>query len=162
MSQTSEIERLVFLIRVVKKELDNLQSTASRVFPSGSLLTENTLQQWISDSEKSERLDAYSGRFGRLQDTLGDKFLPALLKLTQESVGPMISNLDKAERYGWLPSADDWIAARKLRNLLVHEYIEDFSILTDALNSTYKQTSMFVAVANNFIAVASEIIDSKK
>lgn len=73
------------------------------------------------------------GRFGRLQDTIGDKLLPALLGALGETPGPAVDNLDRAERWGWIPSADDWLAIRKLRNQMVHEYIEDPEVLADAL-----------------------------
>lgn len=162
MSKESEIERIKFLIRVTKKEIGNLKATAGRLFKEGNQLSEVELQQWVSDSEKSERLDAYAGRYSRLQDTLGDKLLPAILKLKEEQVGPVIENLDKAERFGWLPSVDDWISARKLKNQLVHEYIEDFTILTDALNTSFDQIQMFEIVADKLIDTASEIINSGK
>jgi hypothetical protein len=43
-----------------------------------------TLRQ---DPEMSERVDAFVARFGRLQDTLGDKLLPRLLQWLAEPVG---------------------------------------------------------------------------
>ncbi|MEQ6886673.1 hypothetical protein [Salicola sp. Rm-C-2C1-2] len=83
----------------------------------------------------SERLDAFVTRFSRLQDTVGDKLIPALLVYLQEKTGPAIDNLNHAEKFGWLSSAEDWIIFRKLRNQMVHDYIEDISVLTDALRS---------------------------
>lgn len=44
------------------------------------------------------------GRFGRLQDTLGDKLLPLLLSLLGEKVSSAIDNLDRAERLGFIES----------------------------------------------------------
>ncbi len=42
--------------------------------------------QWIetleNNIEYSEMLDALVSRFGRLQDTLGDKLLPALIRVS--------------------------------------------------------------------------------
>ncbi len=37
----------------------------------------------------------------------------------------MADMLDRAERVGLLRSSDEWLDARRLRNLLVHEYLED-------------------------------------
>ena len=44
-------------------------------------------------------------RFGRLQDTVGDKFLPTLLSALAETPGAAIDNLDKAEKLGLMASA---------------------------------------------------------
>ncbi|WP_296901678.1 hypothetical protein [Polaromonas sp.] len=57
----------------------------------------------------AERLDAFVSRFGRLQDTVGDKLLPALLSALAETLGPTIDNLDKAEKFRFIESADGWM-----------------------------------------------------
>ncbi|HET7313244.1 MAG TPA: hypothetical protein VFJ08_02715 [Salinisphaera sp.] len=88
--------------------------------------------------DEAERVEAFVGRFGRLQDTLGDKLLPAYLSAEGESPGTALDRLDRAEQLGLLPSADEWLAMRKLRNQMVHEYIEDSNILADALNSGHR------------------------
>lgn len=45
---------------------------------------------------ESERTDAFVARFGRLQDKLGDKLLPELLRCLAEPLGSAIDNLDRA------------------------------------------------------------------
>lgn len=125
--------RLQFLCRVVEKESRYLQETDARLFEFP--LTPDVLAGIAQDSLLAERLDAFVGRLGRLQDTLGDKFLPALLDAVAERKGAAIENLDRAEKLGWLASADEWLEMRILRNQMVHEYIEDFTILADALNA---------------------------
>lgn len=42
----------------------------------------------------------------------------------------MIDNLDRAERLDLIKSTDDWLTMRKLRNQMVHEYVEDPEILS--------------------------------
>ena len=86
-----------------------------------------------ADPLLAERLDAFVARFGRLQDTVGDKLLPSLLMALAEPVGPAIDNLDKAEKFGWIESTEDWMEMRRLRNQMVHEYIEDVAVLASAL-----------------------------
>lgn len=128
-------EKLHFLCRITRKEIDHLVTTTDRLFPSGERVSAETLANWIGDATLSERLDAFVTRFSRLQDTVGDKLLPALLTHLGEERGPALDNLDKAEKFGWLDSADEWMAFRKLRNQMVHEYIEDRTLLADALNA---------------------------
>ena len=82
-----------------------------------------------------ERLDAFVSRFGRLQD-----------------------NLDKAERLGWIESAQTWLEIRKLRNQMVHEYIEDLAILTSALQTGHQHVATLVAAGHSMIAQANRLI----
>jgi len=42
-----------------------------------------------------------------------------------EHPGAAIDNLNRAERLGLLDDVDQWLGARRLRNRLVHEYMED-------------------------------------
>ncbi|GHC35301.1 hypothetical protein GCM10008094_30550 [Aidingimonas halophila] len=112
-----------------------MELTTQRLFSNVGVLTSQDVTAWIEDVDLSERLDAFVARFGRLQDTIGDKLIPSFLNYLGESVGPAVDNLDKAERFGWIDSADDWYSLRKLRNQMVHEYIEDMVILADALET---------------------------
>jgi hypothetical protein len=86
-------------------------------------------------------------RIGRLQDTLDDKLLPALLTALGERLGAAIDNLDRAERLGFIPSADDWMTMRKLRNRMIHEYIENPVILADALEAGHRYVPVLVDVS---------------
>lgn len=131
---TAETERLKFLASVVEREATHLGSTADRLF-QGQQVTEDRVNHWIGSLDLSERLDAFVVRFGRLQDTVGDKLIPRLLAFLGEQTGPAMDNLDKAERFGWISSADDWIAHRRLRNQMIHEYIDDPMVLAAALEA---------------------------
>ncbi len=73
--------------------------------------------------ERSEMLDAFALRYGRLQDTLGDKLLPQMLHASLEKIGTQLDNLLRAEKLGWIESVQTWIELRELRNRLIHEYI---------------------------------------
>jgi len=46
----------------------------------------------------------------------------------------VFENLTLAERLDMIPSAEEWVEIRLLRNQMVHEYIESVEILADALN----------------------------
>lgn len=129
-------ERLRFLARVVRREQSHLLATDRRVFAEPFSPARARLLD--TDAELSERVEAFVARFSRLQDTLGDKLVPALLRALGEPVGAAIDNLDRVERLGWLASTDEWLGARLLRNRMVHEYIEDPVVLADALQSGHE------------------------
>jgi len=126
-------ERLSFYLRIAEKELRHLQTTDQSLF--AELFSKERALQLAHDTALSEKTDAFVSRFGRLQDTLGDKLMPLVLDLLGARQLTLIDNLDKAEKLAFIASADRWMAVRRLRNQMIHEYIEDPLILSDALNS---------------------------
>jgi len=104
-------ERLLFLAKVVRREIKHLQSTDNRLFAQP--LTPALVAQLDSDEDLAERVEAFISRFGRLQDTLGDKLLPNLLAFVGERTATAVDNLDRAERLGWIKSSDSWLETRK-------------------------------------------------
>ena len=76
-------------------------------------------------SEEQVRVaDQMVYRFGRLQDAIGTRLLPALLQIMQEwqDNEAWIDKLNRAEKLGLLPSAETWLLLRELRNQTAHEY----------------------------------------
>ncbi|MGD9889452.1 MAG: hypothetical protein AB7S56_09335 [Halothiobacillaceae bacterium] len=133
MKPSIDSSRLLFLSRVANKEAEYLQFTDQQLFRAP--FAPETVAVLAAQPELAERVDAFVSRFGRLQDTLGDKLLPALLNALGEPVGAALDNLARAERLGWIEQAEQWMTMRNLRNKMVHEYIEDPAVLADALNA---------------------------
>ena len=152
----AQVARLEFLARVTDKECQHLLDTDSRLF--GALFTVEEAQKIEVDPMLAERLDAFVARFGRLQDTVGDKLLPALLGALAENPGPAIDNYDKAEKFGLMESADAWMEMRRLRNQMVHEYIEDLAVLASALRSGHAFVPALVATARRCVAEARRLL----
>lgn len=142
--------RLQFLVRVVRKECRHLTTTDQRLF--GSLFTIEQAALLEEDPDLAERVEAFVGRFGHLQDTVGDKLLPLLLAVLGENPSAVIDNLDRAERLGLLKSADEWMIMRNLRNQMVHEYVEDPVVFISALQTGHAFVPALVAAANAMIA----------
>lgn len=155
----SQTARLEFLARVTDKGCQHLLDTDTRLF--GNLFTLEEAKKIEADPILAERLDAFVSRFGRLQDTVGDKLLPALLTALAEKTGPAIDNLDKAEKFGFIKSADVWMEMRRLRNQMVHEYIEDLAVLTSALRSGHAFVPELVAAARRCVTEAQRLLDAK-
>lgn len=153
---SSQTARLEFLARVTDKECRHLLDTDGRLF--GNLFTMEEAQKIETDPILAERLDAFVSRFGRLQDTVGDKLLPALLSALAEKTGPAIDNLDKAEKLGLMESSDGWMEMRRLRNQMVHEYIEDLAVLTSALRSGHAFVPVLVAAARRCVVQAQRVL----
>lgn len=140
--------RLAFLARVVNREVVLLQETSGLLFgsvPGGDAAWR--LPAGDLPMPLAERLDAFVARFSRLQDTVGDKLLPALLAAVAEPVGAAIDNLNRAERLGWLESVELWRSVRALRNQMIHEYVEDRHALESALIAAREAVPMLCATA---------------
>ncbi|MEY3191140.1 MAG: hypothetical protein RIS10_1257 [Pseudomonadota bacterium] len=141
--------RLQFLVRVVQKECKYLSITDQRLFASLFTLEKAVLLE--KDVDLAEQLEAFVGRFCRLQDTLGDKLLPLLLTTLGEKQSVLMDNLDCAERFGFINSADEWMLVRHLRNQMVHEYIEDLVLLCSALQTAHDFVPTLILAANNMV-----------
>jgi hypothetical protein len=78
-------ERLKFLCRVVPRELEHLASTDARFFVEP--FSVERAEALCLNVDDAERVEAF---VGRLQDTLGDKFLPAYLSAVGEPVAASV------------------------------------------------------------------------
>lgn len=141
----TEQPHLVYLIETVALEAKHLLETDSRLFALP--FDRNRARVLRADPNESERTDAFVACFGRLQDTVADKLLPEFLRCLAEPVGAAVDNLDRVEKLGLLNSADEWLASRKLRNRMVHEYVRDATELAAALNQGHALVPMLVSLA---------------
>ena len=94
MTDEPNLARLCFLLDVVAREGHHLVDTHGRLF------AEEFDADWLSRLEHdvvlSERVDAFAARFGRMQDTLGEKLIPELLRCLAERPGAVLDNLSPA------------------------------------------------------------------
>lgn len=142
-------ERLTFLKRVITKEIKHLEYSVDQV-KQIHFTPENT-SRLETDQELAETVEAFVSRFSRLQDNTADKLLPNWLRALGETTGAAIDNLDKAEKFRLLNSADRWLEIRQLRNFMVHEYIESPEVLGNALESAKSYCPILIAFANSMI-----------
>ena len=151
-----ERERLQVLMRTALSELEHLQQTDQRLFAQE--WTVETLTEKMRDIDFAERVDAFVARFGRLQDLLGDKYLPAWMKAMQEAPGAVLENLDRAEKLGLISSADQRLAVRKLRNLMVHEYLDRMDTLHMALTKAHEQIPMLAHATQRLVERSQSLL----
>lgn len=100
---------------------------------------------------KDERrlLDQFAYRYTRLQDDMGARLFPAALRALGEDVAPMpvLDRLARLEQLGWLPSAEQWLELRRIRNEFTHDYPEEveerFLRLQLAIRSARQAMSLY-------------------
>jgi len=80
----------------------------------------------LESLNKADRrlLDQFAYRYTRLQDDMGARLMPAVLRALQEDISrmPMLDRLNRLEQLGWLPSAEEWTDLRQVRNEFSHDY----------------------------------------
>ena len=97
-------------------------------------------------------LDQFAYRYTRLQDDIGAKLMPAVLKSLGEDVAPM-SALDRffrLEQLGWLASADDWQSLRQIRNQFTHDYPDNPTERFQRWQAAVHAASQLVSVLTRF------------
>ena len=85
-------------------------------------ITLETYQRF--DSDQIRCIDQFIFRFSKLQDAIGAKIFRYTLEILEEDVIslPMRDILNRLERFNIIPSADEWIYIRELRNEIAHDY----------------------------------------
>ena len=97
-------------------------------------------------------LDQFAYRYTRLQDDMGAKLMPAVLKALGEDVAPM-SALDRffrLEQLGWLASADDWQSLRQIRNQFTHDYPDNTTERFQRWQAAVHAASQLASVLTRF------------
>lgn len=156
MSERLEQARGRFLgtLEIARRELAVLDYSHAKLF------AQPIDGAWVrgleGDMEAAETLEAFASRFGRFQDTVGDKLIPRLLTALLERPGSQIDNLNRAERLGWIGSTAGWITARELRNRLIQEYRTDAAAFAADIRTAGSFVPMFRDTYTRLLRVAED------
>lgn len=66
---------------------------------------------------------------------------------------PAIDNIARAQRLGWVASAEAWIESRQLRNFMIHEYVRDVGQLAVALTKGHEAVPLLCDAAQGLAAL---------
>ncbi len=102
--------------------------------------------------EDRRLLDQFAYRYTRLQDDMGAKLVPAVLKALGEDVAPMsaLDRFARLEQLGWLPSADEWLSLRQVRNQFAHDYPDSPIERFERLQAAIQAATQLMAVLTRF------------
>jgi hypothetical protein len=106
--------------------------------------------------ETEEALDALSSKFSRVSDIYTQKVIKTLLFLLREDALTFLDRMNLCEKLGIIPSAEELIAIRDLRNIIAHEY------LSENLVEIYRE---IIQLSNNLIksiALTDKFIRERK
>lgn len=95
--------------------------------------------------EESAYVEVIYSRFGKLQDTIGNKIFPAILAITGEAALTFIDKLNTLEKLRYLNHAAWWLEIRDLRNQITHDYDDDYETIAKHTNTLIEQSQKLLA-----------------
>ena len=111
--------------------------------------------------DQTRLLDQIAYRFGKLQDSMGEKVLPLMLELAEEPIAPsapFAQKLTRLEKIGVIPSADTWRGLRQIRYSIAHEYPEHPEIKAAVLNRFVRSVADLVAFWEHVRRAADRLV----
>jgi len=105
--------------------------------------------------EDEETFDALTSRFARTADILTQKVLKTTVLLLREDAPTFIDRMNLCEKLGMIPSAEELIAIRDLRNMIAHEYT------TENLLELYADTVSASPALLNAVSAATSFIENR-
>ena len=138
------VPQVVQSMALARKEAEHLRYSQTTLFAVPLDLA--WVQALGQQPAVAEKVEAFASRFARLQDHLGEKLLPRYAALVGEPSRTLLDTLAFAERAQVLSDAQAFIAARRLRNALVHEYMHDPQVFLDSLLSARSACELFFSV----------------
>lgn len=102
--------------------------------------------------EEFESFDSLTSKFARTADIFTQRVLTTLFKILREEAVTFVDKAHLAEKLSLVPSADELLAIRDLRNQIAHEYkteeiealFEDVFEMTDRLSCCLDMTRAFI------------------
>ncbi len=130
-----KLEKVKTYISICDKHMQRLQSAIMAI--QSLIPIDPKKYKGLNDVDLSF-IDQLSFRFGKLQDAAGRLLRNILESLGEDIEGiPFIDVLNRAEKFGIIDSAQEWLMLRELRNVLTHEYSEDEEDIVKGINRLY-------------------------
>ena len=97
-------------------------------------------------------LDQFAYRYTRLQDDMGARLMPSVLRALGEEIAPMsaIDRFSRLEQLGWLKSADDWLVLRQVRNQFAHDYPDSPAERFERLQAAIQAARQLLTIMAHF------------
>ena len=119
-------------------------------------ITLETYQRF--DTDQIRCIDQFIFRFSKLQDAIGAKIFRYTLEILEEDVTslPMRDILNRLERFNIIPSADEWIYIRELRNEIAHDYPLYENEIVAILNELVVKVEVVIDIYNKLKVYISQ------
>jgi hypothetical protein len=118
-----------------------------------------TANMYANLSKNDRRLlDQFAYRYTRLQDDMGAKLMPAVLRVLGEDIAHMsaIDRFARLEQLGWLPDAQAWNVLRHIRNEFTHDNPETAELRFEKFIAAKDASTKLLALMHRFTVGISE------
>jgi len=132
-------------LKICHRHVDRLQWSMKEMYDHVPFSAESL--ERLTDMEIAI-LDQFSTRFAKLQDIMGMKLFSAILELTKEQgeLDAFVDKLNRLEKIGAIPSVDDWLVLREMRNTFSHEYPDDPEIQAAIINKAFMLAGTLIVI----------------
>jgi hypothetical protein len=120
-----------------------------------------TAEQWPGlEDETVADIDQLLFRYNKLQDAMGQRLFPAILMMGAEwqDDQTFMDRLNRLEKLGAIPSADQWNEIRVIRNRMTHEYPDAPEQNADNLNQVVESITRLKQALTQAEAYAKALI----
>ncbi len=148
-------ENALLALELARKEAAQLRYSHRTLF--AQTINLDWVRKLDQQPEFAEKVEAFLSRFGRLQDHIGEKLFPRFAALLGEAPKSMLDTMVYAEKMQWIKNAEDFFSARKLRNLLVHEYMSDTALFLESMLAAGEAAEMLFEAVNAVAAQAAAV-----
>jgi len=97
--------------------------------------------------DEQEKLEALTSRFARLADLIIQKTIRLIEHVELENTGSVLDRINKAEKKGFINSAEQFVEIRLLRNSIAHEY--DLDSILEIFKSCLTYTPVLLNAVKN-------------
>jgi hypothetical protein len=135
-----KVKKTIHECELHQKRLEHAQSKLKKLMP----LSVHQYEQLTDD--QIETLDQFLYRFGKLQDTIGQRLFSGILFLLEEPVKEIsfLDKLNRLEQLNIIDSKEQWLSLRNMRNSLAHEYEDDVKEMCQAINLVYHSYPLLI------------------
>lgn len=149
-------EAALLALQLAEKEVAHLAYSRNTLF--GQSIDLLWVKRLAEREDLAEKVEAFVSRFARLQDHIGEKLIPRFAYLLGENPKSLLDSLSYAERMGWIDSAEEFVGLRKLRNLLVHEYMSNTQLFLESLLSADQAALLLMEIVAR-IQLEAKLLD---
>ena len=137
-------------INELDKHVFRLKNAFSRIKKKYKIpIDKKDIEKIVNDDDEIAIIDQIVYRFSKLQDTLG-KTIRFFLNLKGENVEnlSMIDVVNLAEKVGINITEEKWFELRELRNIITHEYEDEYEEIAKTLNKIYNELDYLSLIVN--------------
>jgi len=147
------------LVHRIDREIAHLKAVRARLLEGTSEVSADWVRANADDPVFIDRLNSFGMQLGRTSASVTKKLLPRLLEYAGESVGSVIDNLNTAHKVGWIEDPSAWTELNRMRNTLVHEYLEDPEFMAVQIATAVPLIDVLTADFERLRAWAGRYID---